>query len=243
MIRTKQTPAAFLFLILALSQAALSSQAQEQPLTNADVVKMVKAGLSEDLIIQRIKTAKTGFDLSTDQILKLKDASVPESIIKAMLASSAEPGISATPPTPPPTPAVTPEPIRPAPSQTEIMLWRQRYDSARSKKNSGWALAGAGLGTMGGGLALFLMRYEDVTIVDPYTGFVYTFRVCNKTRRNASVALYASGAGLWLWGIIRRNSGASEMHRLEAEGRSKGYITLGPSPDGRGVMVSYNLTF
>lgn len=58
----------------------------QQALTNADVVKMVKAGLSADLIVATIKNAQVkNFDLSPDAVIKLKMAGVSDAVIAAML--------------------------------------------------------------------------------------------------------------------------------------------------------------
>jgi hypothetical protein len=49
------------------------------------VIKLSKAGLSDDLIIQQFKKKGQRFDLSTDQLLQLKSASVSERVIQAMI--------------------------------------------------------------------------------------------------------------------------------------------------------------
>jgi len=80
-------------------------------LTVEQVIQLVQAGLSEDLIIARIKKNNKAFDLSTEQILQLKKAGVSDNIIRVLMDPQAQPVI--TPPTPPATaPAVeTPKPI------------------------------------------------------------------------------------------------------------------------------------
>lgn len=60
------------------------AQAQEK-LTNQDVVKMVKAGLSAEIISAAIKSAKTEFDTSTMALKELKKHGVPDSVILTML--------------------------------------------------------------------------------------------------------------------------------------------------------------
>jgi hypothetical protein len=54
-------------------------------LTNDDVVGMVKAGLSADIVVAKIKTAACAFDTSPAALKQLKDAGVPESVILAMV--------------------------------------------------------------------------------------------------------------------------------------------------------------
>lgn len=61
----------------------------EEILTNETVVKMVKAKLGDTLIIGKIKTSKTNFDLSTDAIINLKSVGVSEKVIEAMLGGAA----------------------------------------------------------------------------------------------------------------------------------------------------------
>jgi hypothetical protein len=58
-------------------------------LTNDDVVKMVKAGLSESLIRGQIQSAAVRFDLSTNELIRLSKDGVPESILTVMRAASA----------------------------------------------------------------------------------------------------------------------------------------------------------
>lgn len=51
---------------------------------------MVKAGLGDELVITKIKTSQNQFDVSTKNILKLKNEGVGDNIIKAMLEASAK---------------------------------------------------------------------------------------------------------------------------------------------------------
>ncbi len=50
-----------------------------------DVVKLSKAGFSDDLIIQQVRQTGQRFDLSTDQLLQLKAASVSEKVMQFMI--------------------------------------------------------------------------------------------------------------------------------------------------------------
>ena len=58
---------------------------QTKPMTVNDVIKLSKAGLSDDLIIAQIKKKGQHFDLSTDQLIQLKAASVSERVIAVMI--------------------------------------------------------------------------------------------------------------------------------------------------------------
>jgi outer membrane lipoprotein SlyB len=55
------------------------------PMTNEDVVKMVKGGLSDATVIQAIDGAEAGFDTSPDGLVKLKQGGVSEAVIQKIL--------------------------------------------------------------------------------------------------------------------------------------------------------------
>lgn len=79
-------------LLLALA-APLAAAQDSSPMTNADVVEMVEAGLSEDLIISTVGSSTAAFDTSASEIIALNSAGVPESVIQAMIdAGSASAG-------------------------------------------------------------------------------------------------------------------------------------------------------
>ncbi len=58
-------------------------------LTNEDIVQMVESKLSETLILMKIKTSKTSFDVRTDALLALTNAGISENVIVAMMESKA----------------------------------------------------------------------------------------------------------------------------------------------------------
>jgi hypothetical protein len=90
-------------LLICLVAVAAASPIRAQapaakPLTNADVIKLVQAGLSEDLVIASIEqAARKSFDLSADGLISLKQAGVPESVIGVMLGRPAASGPAAGP--------------------------------------------------------------------------------------------------------------------------------------------------
>ncbi len=59
--------------------------AQDETMTNQEVISLTKAGLNSSLIINKIKSSKTQFDLSTDSLIALKKAGVGDDIVAAML--------------------------------------------------------------------------------------------------------------------------------------------------------------
>ena len=70
---------------LAPDSAADRSAAPEAGLTNADIVHMQKAGLSEEIILSKIGTSTTNFDTGTQDLIQLRDAGVKNTIINAMV--------------------------------------------------------------------------------------------------------------------------------------------------------------
>ena len=73
----------------------------QEVLTNDSVVKMVKAGLPDAVIIQKIRASERKFDTSADALIKLKGAGVPDKVIEAMLGAPAAAPPSAAAPSPP----------------------------------------------------------------------------------------------------------------------------------------------
>jgi hypothetical protein len=67
------------------------------PLSLEDVVKLSQAGVSEDVIITRIKKNGKAFDLSAEELVDLKKAGISETIVKFLL----DPSQPYTPPAPP----------------------------------------------------------------------------------------------------------------------------------------------
>jgi hypothetical protein len=70
-------------------QSGSAPQNANPALTNEDVVKMVQANLSTDIIVEQIRTNACSFSLSTNSLIKLKQANVPDKIISAMQAKNA----------------------------------------------------------------------------------------------------------------------------------------------------------
>lgn len=78
-----------LITLLLLAGCAFGVQAQtkdEGPMTNAEVIKLVKAGFKEKTVVLIIASRIPNFELTSDQMIKLKRAGVSENIIVAMLA-------------------------------------------------------------------------------------------------------------------------------------------------------------
>lgn len=58
----------------------------QEPITNDGVIKLVKSGMSEDLIISVLQQQPGAYSFGADDLIALKQASVSERIIAAMLA-------------------------------------------------------------------------------------------------------------------------------------------------------------
>lgn len=69
---------------------ASSAAPKNSALTNSDVVQLVKAGLGDDAVVAKIQTSPQSFDLSTDGLIGLKGAGVPNTVIAAMLGGGAK---------------------------------------------------------------------------------------------------------------------------------------------------------
>ncbi|HEX3920249.1 MAG TPA: hypothetical protein VHW60_23155 [Caulobacteraceae bacterium] len=78
----------WLALLAALSILA-ATPAMAETLTNDTVIELVKAGLGPEAIVAKIKTSDVKFDMSTDQMVSLKQQGVPDAVIAAMLDASA----------------------------------------------------------------------------------------------------------------------------------------------------------
>ena len=79
-----------LMLALSLGTLGLSTYAADAPPPNlppgvTDVVKLAKAGMSDDVILAQIKGAGASYNLTVDQIIYLSQAGVSQPVIKALM--------------------------------------------------------------------------------------------------------------------------------------------------------------
>ncbi len=70
------------FLTILLSIAIVG---QTETLTNRNIIEMTQVGLSTDVILKKIATARTSFDVRSDALIELKKAGVSDDVIGAML--------------------------------------------------------------------------------------------------------------------------------------------------------------
>ena len=60
------------------------------PMTNADVVSLVKAKLAENTILAAVRAAKPAFDTSAGALIKLTSDGVPQAVIEAMISAASK---------------------------------------------------------------------------------------------------------------------------------------------------------
>jgi hypothetical protein len=120
---------------LVITLAGNGMAGAEGPLTNADVVKLVRAGLSADTIIAKIEGSATAFTIDIDSLVALAHEKVPDAVIRVMVEratgaptpTATAQATSATPaaPTPAtassPTPTIAAPPPPPAPPATQAI--------------------------------------------------------------------------------------------------------------------------
>lgn len=82
-------------------QTGPSQPGEKSPLTNKDVISMVKGGLAESTIVLAIQHSPTQFDTSPQALIELRGQGVPEKVLNAMLsAGSGKPSVATAAQTP-----------------------------------------------------------------------------------------------------------------------------------------------
>jgi hypothetical protein len=71
------------------------AQNSGKPMTNADVVSMVKVGLPDGTVISAIQSQPTAFDISATALLDLKKQGVSDKVMNAMVAAAGKPQTAA----------------------------------------------------------------------------------------------------------------------------------------------------
>ena len=87
----KKTRSVLLFVVLVLSSAAFCrispAQQPQKPLTNAGVIKMVKAKLLESVVVAAIQSSPANYDISPDGLIALQKAGVTQNEMDAIVAA------------------------------------------------------------------------------------------------------------------------------------------------------------
>lgn len=97
MIRLK-TKSLLLLISLVLTASpivlAQSSPQGEEVLTNESIITLTEAGLSTPLIVSKIRSSKTNFNVTTSELKRLKQARITDDVLAAMIeASSSAAGV------------------------------------------------------------------------------------------------------------------------------------------------------
>lgn len=86
MIPMKKVIPMFLILVIPVSLLA-----QKEVMSNAEIIEMTKAGLSQSVILTKIKGAEGRFDVSVNGLVELKKAGVGDDVINTLLQSKPAP--------------------------------------------------------------------------------------------------------------------------------------------------------
>ncbi len=91
---------ALVLVVTALTLFTATSLTAQEVLTNDSLVALKKAGLSDSIIISKIKSSQTKFDVSTKGLIGLKNAGLSDQVIEAVVnagSGSAAPPAAAAP--------------------------------------------------------------------------------------------------------------------------------------------------
>lgn len=81
-------------LLLALPAGSLAQAEKRDVLTNADIVRMARAGISNDIIQREIQLSETNFTTSPTALIELKKQGISDEVLGAILDSRAGRGSS-----------------------------------------------------------------------------------------------------------------------------------------------------
>jgi hypothetical protein len=85
----------FLLIVGAFSVSSarwlLQSESAGRVLTNADLIKLSKSGLSDSVLVERIRCSETNFKTGPDELNRLKIQGVSEAVIREMRNSQKQP--------------------------------------------------------------------------------------------------------------------------------------------------------
>src|SRR5690242_15151539 len=117
---------------LVLAAVAMVGAAAQQPLTNEGIIKMVKSGLGDDIIVTVVEGQPATFSITADDLIRLKQAGATDKVLAAMLrkAGAAAPAASAATTTAAP-PATAPD--APASKHTGIRDLNNGYGAGSGR--------------------------------------------------------------------------------------------------------------
>jgi hypothetical protein len=74
-------------ILLALVAVGFAQGPADRALTNADVVRMLNAGIPESVVVRKIRVSETNFLTTPDALIELKHQSVPNGVLEAIVDS------------------------------------------------------------------------------------------------------------------------------------------------------------
>lgn len=80
-----------LALVLGLAVGAHADPSSQQSEQIQGILKLMQRGVSEDVIVKHIAASRFAFDLTSDDILELRDQGLSDRVIEAMLDTAAQP--------------------------------------------------------------------------------------------------------------------------------------------------------
>jgi hypothetical protein len=104
-----------------IMSAAVSAQNVDRPLSNADVISMVKSNLPESVVVGAIQSHPGKFDTTTSDLITLHKAGVTENELNAMMAASGKNAPAVTVPRSAASPSSSPV-ESPAPSSSKSRM-------------------------------------------------------------------------------------------------------------------------
>src|SRR5438093_2142834 len=102
MIGSRRLRLTFILAVAALTLVTATSLTAQEVLTNESLIALKKAGLSDSIIVSKIRASQTKFDVSTKGLIGLKNAGLSDQVIEAVVnagSGSAAPPAAAAPPT------------------------------------------------------------------------------------------------------------------------------------------------
>jgi outer membrane lipoprotein SlyB len=186
--------------LLAAVLLALPLLAIAAPMTNDDVVKLVRSGLSEATILQAIQGSEPYFDTSSDGLIRLKQGGVNDRIIQQVLAKQSGASMAAPAAAPAytlaPLPAQAPPAAEAAPQQAvKNCAECGTVTNVKEVKKKG---SSSGMGTLGGALI----------------GGGLGYAVGGSGHRTAGT-LVGAGGGALIGNTIERNASAGKTFKID----------------------------
>ena len=141
----------------AAATPSAATAAAKPALTVDGVISMLQAGISDDIIIEKVHKSGQTFDLSSDDMVRLKNAKASDGLMKAMLESGPGTATSSTQ-----TPATTPAAqSTTAPTQSASATTQPATSNAATSKNNAKEYKGHG-----NGLGSVLDPFKGKSVID-----------------------------------------------------------------------------